>query len=60
MTTIKQTFDEDSKVGDTIGDIISAIDANDLTQSETLAVVNWLYVSYRISKDIEIVPDPTP
>ncbi len=60
MTTIKQTFDPDNETGKTIGKVIELFIANGLSDGEILAVTQWLYVNYRVSKDIEVIPDPTP
>lgn len=60
MTTIIQTFDEDNKTGKTIGEVVTTIEGNTLTQSEKLAVTQWLYVNYRVTESIVIAPDATP
>lgn len=58
MTTITQTFDDENKSGKTIGEVIELFEANDLTKGDILAVTQWLYVNYRITDNLEVVPDP--
>ena len=60
MTTIQQTFNEDSKTGKAIAEIVELMEGGDLERGNKLAVTEWLYMNYRVSKDIEVVPDPTP
>ncbi len=58
MTTITQTFNDDSKTGKTLGEIVALIESNELSTSEKLAVTQWLYVNYRVTEEIAVVPDP--
>lgn len=59
-TTIEMTFEEGNKVGDVAADIVNAISEAGLTASELNSLISWLYVTYKITSDVDIVPSATP
>lgn len=54
MTTVTLTFKADSATGKAAGEAIAALEDNNLSDSEKLAVTQWLYVSYRVAEDVQV------